>query len=581
MLKLTTALVLIAAICLPALLHATVHAADISVDSSCSLADAITATNSDTATGNCPAGNGADTIALTEDVTLTAALPEIESEITIEGNGYTISGNEQHQIFWVEETGALAIQYATLADGRGTDDDDLFDEDVLIGGAIVNWGSLEVSDSVFMGNSADWGGAIINLGEANASTNDSTFTNNSASYGGVIYNGDLATLAISSGQFTQNSAGSSGDGGAIYNLSTASIAESSFTNNSAGLYGSGGAIFNSGGMSLSIDDSVFADNSASTGGAIRNTGKANLTIGNSVFSDNSVDGWGGAIYNGNEAIIDIKDSAFTDNVAKGFGGFGGAIYTLGATATIRNSKFADNVAVADGGAIFQDYVGSIAIDNCNFMNNSASSGGAISIDVAGAITNTLFAENTARNGGAVYMDAPVTIAISSFTDNVAKEDGGAIFNSSVTESSISDSTFTGNTAGEDGGAIRNTEQGIFSVQRSAFRMNMAVDGGAIYSWGKATILRSTFAGNQALEDGGAVAIYGVVTLISTVLSDNTGGDCHLGRYGEVLESSKSHISDGTCGASWSGPITDNYCPPGEEGEEECQIGAPKSIDASD
>lgn len=65
------------------------QAADITVDESiCTLADAITAANTDTATGDCPAGDsGADTIILQADVTLAAALPEISSTITIEGGG--------------------------------------------------------------------------------------------------------------------------------------------------------------------------------------------------------------------------------------------------------------------------------------------------------------------------------------------------------------------------------------------------------------------------------------------------------------------------------------------------------------
>ena len=48
-----------------------VHAADITVNDTCSLKNAITAANTDTATGGCAAGSGADTITLTGDVTVT------------------------------------------------------------------------------------------------------------------------------------------------------------------------------------------------------------------------------------------------------------------------------------------------------------------------------------------------------------------------------------------------------------------------------------------------------------------------------------------------------------------------------
>ena len=46
-----------------------VQAGTIAVTSTCTLVDAITAANTDTATGGCPAGSGADTIVLPKDST--------------------------------------------------------------------------------------------------------------------------------------------------------------------------------------------------------------------------------------------------------------------------------------------------------------------------------------------------------------------------------------------------------------------------------------------------------------------------------------------------------------------------------
>ena len=42
---------------------------------------------------DCTAGNGADTIELSEDITLSASVPNITTSMTIDGNGYTISGS--------------------------------------------------------------------------------------------------------------------------------------------------------------------------------------------------------------------------------------------------------------------------------------------------------------------------------------------------------------------------------------------------------------------------------------------------------------------------------------------------------
>ncbi|HEY53071.1 MAG TPA: hypothetical protein G4N94_06405, partial [Caldilineae bacterium] len=49
----------------------------------CTLADAITAANSDAATGGCDAGSGADILDITADIALTSVLPRIESDVTI------------------------------------------------------------------------------------------------------------------------------------------------------------------------------------------------------------------------------------------------------------------------------------------------------------------------------------------------------------------------------------------------------------------------------------------------------------------------------------------------------------------
>ncbi len=82
------------------------QAADITVDgTNCTLADAITAANTDASAGNCPACSGADTITLQADVTLTAYLWQISSTITIEGGGHFISGNNDLRVLYVANTG--------------------------------------------------------------------------------------------------------------------------------------------------------------------------------------------------------------------------------------------------------------------------------------------------------------------------------------------------------------------------------------------------------------------------------------------------------------------------------------------
>ena len=82
----------------------------IGVDSYCSLADAIRSANRDRSVGGCQAGSGADTLSLTGSVSLRSELPRIESDITIDGNGYRISGRGSRRIFLHRILGAADDQ---------------------------------------------------------------------------------------------------------------------------------------------------------------------------------------------------------------------------------------------------------------------------------------------------------------------------------------------------------------------------------------------------------------------------------------------------------------------------------------
>ena len=135
----------------------TAQAADIELNDTCSLEDAITAASTDETAGGCVAGDGADTITLSSNITLDAALPHITSEITIEGGGFTISGNNRYRIF------------------------------------VINGGTLTVNNLTMTKGSADWGGAIANL-KGTLTITDSDIISNTASEGGSIGNDGTVTI---------------------------------------------------------------------------------------------------------------------------------------------------------------------------------------------------------------------------------------------------------------------------------------------------------------------------------------------------------------------------------------------------
>lgn len=237
----------------------------------CSLRDAITAANTDTATGGCPAGRGADIIVLAASAiyTLTVVdntdpshgpngLPVITSDITIDGNGSTLirsttDGIPEFRFFQVESGGWLRLRHVTLSNGKVASG--------YLGGAIFNQngGTVTITSSTLSANSAD---------------------NN----GGAIFNNQDATLTVNGTTFTGNSAL---NGGGIYNWGTVTAANSTFTGNSASF---GGGI-NNGNGNVTIINSTLAGNSASTsGGNLYNTGGSTIMIRNTIVADSVAGG---------------------------------------------------------------------------------------------------------------------------------------------------------------------------------------------------------------------------------------------------------------------------------------------------
>jgi len=175
----------------------------------CTLFDQIVAANRDAAYGVCPAGQGADTIVLKEDIVLSEALPHITSAITIEGQGRSISGANAFQIFYVNRGGKLAVNNLMFRDG-----------DAWIGGAIrvQNGGELKVSNSEFSGNAAVAGGAISVWSGSILVIGDSVFRGNRAeeSGGAIEIYGSDTEVTIERSSIVENRAGF--EGGAIASL---------------------------------------------------------------------------------------------------------------------------------------------------------------------------------------------------------------------------------------------------------------------------------------------------------------------------------------------------------------------------
>jgi LPXTG-site transpeptidase (sortase) family protein len=225
-----------------ATISVTAGAAGINSGDGCSLVEAIINANNDAQThAECTKGNGADTIYLagnTYNYTTAfgslSALPDIASNITIEGNGGTIqrdsAAGTNFRIIRVDSAGDLTLNEATITGGKAGFEG---------GGGIFNYGgTVSIKNSTINENSARNGGGIQNIVSV---------------YGGTY----SATLTVENSTISGNTASSNGGG----------------VSNESETYNSGSAT-----ATATINDSTITGNSASNGGGL--------------FSDEEISGGG-------------------------------------------------------------------------------------------------------------------------------------------------------------------------------------------------------------------------------------------------------------------------------------------------
>ena len=227
----------------------TTSADNTSLDGQCSLREAITNANDDTATNtDCTAGTGTDIINFSDalgiaTVTLTSALPSITDVdgLTINGGGdITVSGNNLYQVFYVNSGIPVTLDNLTVMNGYSS-----------VGGGVLNGGYLTINNSTFSGDNATMqGGGIYN--QLSLTIKNSTFSGNSAQNGGGIYNLTNHQLNITNSTFVNNN--SIVNGGGVFTDGYLTITNSTFSGNSAN---DGGGVFNT--FWLTINNSILAN----------------------------------------------------------------------------------------------------------------------------------------------------------------------------------------------------------------------------------------------------------------------------------------------------------------------------------
>ena len=208
----------------------------------CTLADQIVAANTDEPSGGCPAGDGAATIRLYEDITLSAPLPRISSAVFIEGNGHTIDGADRYRIFEVSGDW-LHIKDLNLKRGRADTGGAILASD----GALLILVNSTISDSY-----ADSGGAITSK-ESDVSISDSKLINNRASSSGGALHAEDSVVQIEDGLIRKNRAAHGG--GIFVKDGTLTLESTSLYDNTANEYG-GGIFSEDGNIEFSLSELI-------------------------------------------------------------------------------------------------------------------------------------------------------------------------------------------------------------------------------------------------------------------------------------------------------------------------------------
>ncbi|MCL4256199.1 MAG: hypothetical protein KJ043_20750, partial [Anaerolineae bacterium] len=232
---------------------------------------------------------------------------------------------------------------------------------------------------------------------------------------------------------------------------------------------------------LTIINSTFTNNNATSGGAIHNQ-DAILTILDSHFEDNRAEEQGGAIFADNSALA-ILNSTFEANEADTMGG---VIFASDSTLTIHQSELGGNTA--DQAGALRLINNQTTIHASIFHNNLALVGGAIVTQLGNiTLTESEFWGNDATNGGALYtVRADVTLRHTVIGASIVAFAGSALYNEASTVSIIN-SVFTDNRNREADGVIF-TSNGTVTIIHSTFGNSeipsdavlMAVDGGIIH-----------------------------------------------------------------------------------------------------
>ncbi len=456
----------------------------------CTLANALTAAQTGTPHGGCPAGDtaGVTTIELPPGTYADHDLQITSGRIVLRGHSATdttIDAQGLGRVFDVGSGAYFAIDDVTLERG------------LTSGGTTGATGTTGAQ-----GGAGGGGGAILNAGTVTIF--DSVLTLNGTGGGGT--GGTGTGMSKPGGQ-----GGAGGPGGAVDSSGTLEIAGSTFSQNKTGGGGTGGT-------SSDLDGIGGLGGAGGAGGAVAVDGGA-ATISASTFSFN-VTGTGG-----------VGGSTISAGGGGGSGGEGGAIAVKDGTATVITSTI-DHSSLGDGGA---GGAGGLL----GGAGGSGGPGGGVANEGTLTLRMSTIAANTTGNGtigGTGTMGAPLgTPGSGGGGGGISTSGPATIAGDAIVANATGDRAATGARAGGGGGIVACVAAPqTVSVDDSTITENTtpSADSEAIeVDCGSMTLLRATVAGNSeagAPSLGTGIEVVGPTSVLAehdSLVSDNGTTNC--------------------------------------------------------
>jgi hypothetical protein len=506
-------------------------------------------------------------------ILLTIGQIALSNNVTIDASalasGIQINGNGQSRIFEIPGSSTVVLNSLTLSNGNDNNDPSEG------GGAILNFGTLTVSNCTFTGNQANGfldqnndpsggngGGGIYSPGTL--TVDNSTFIGNEANTGlrggGGIY--AEGTLTVNNSTFTGNQANNAFyGGGGIDADGTLTVNNSTFTGNQAN-YSFGGGIY---GYAV-LTNCIFYANSATYGEEVA----GDMTIVNCLLGPESFANSADTAYNGFTLINSVTNA---NALLAPLGNYGGPTPTMppspgspaidagaatmlttdqrgfprvvGPSVDIGAVEFQASPVVTTNDSIPGSlrYAVAYVNNNANINFDPGLSGQTITL-TNGQITvtkNLTIGGRALANGiqnpdGRIFqINSGASVFMNSLilTNGNCTSAGGAILNEGG-DLTLNRCTLAGNLSQGDGGggAIFNDVNSILNLNECTLTANRAYQqGGAIYNFNQATLAMDncTIFANTADETssprggtgGGGVFNSGTMVLDEDIVAGNS------------------------------------------------------------